>query len=147
MGIDRTVESILRVATVPTNSRGARGRGREAQLAQCGGRGISADPPVPARGAGARRRRSGEFFSAELTSQGLGRRAAQVRDDTPESSTFYRHISKGAWPFSSRDHGWPISDCSSEGLKAALTLARMDPSKVTAPPPSLSDSSFPGRKQ
>ena len=37
---------------------------------------------------------------------------------------YYRHISKGAWPFSTRDHGWPISDCSSEGLKAALALAR-----------------------
>jgi hypothetical protein len=43
---------------------------------------------------------------------------------------YYRHISKGAWPFSTRDHGWPISDCSSEGLKAALTLARMDASAV-----------------
>jgi hypothetical protein len=38
---------------------------------------------------------------------------------------FYRHISKGAWPFSTRDHGWPISDCSSEGLKAALVLAEV----------------------
>jgi len=34
----------------------------------------------------------------------------------------YRHISLGAWPFSTQDHGWPISDCSSEGLKAALAL-------------------------
>ncbi|GMH42745.1 hypothetical protein BSKO_10664 [Bryopsis sp. KO-2023] len=39
---------------------------------------------------------------------------------------YYRHISKGAWPFSTRDHGWPISDCSSEGLKAALLLAGSD---------------------
>lgn len=45
-------------------------------------------------------------------------------------STFYRHISKGAWPFSTRDHGWPISDCSSEGLKAALTLANLPKDKV-----------------
>lgn len=42
-------------------------------------------------------------------------------------SDYYRHISKGAWPFSTRDHGWPISDCSSEGLKAALILGSMDP--------------------
>lgn len=27
---------------------------------------------------------------------------------------YYRHISVGAWPFSTRDHGWPISDCTSE---------------------------------
>lgn len=45
---------------------------------------------------------------------------------------FYRHISKGAWPFSTRDHGWPISDCSSEGLKAALTLAAL-PDRVVGP--------------
>jgi len=39
---------------------------------------------------------------------------------------YYRHISYGAWPFSTQDHGWPISDCSSEGLKAALTLLKYD---------------------
>ncbi|KAG0504631.1 hypothetical protein KC19_N011500 [Ceratodon purpureus] len=48
----------------------------------------------------------------------------QVREDSPgDMAYWYRHISKGAWPFSSRDHGWPISDCSSEGLKATLILA------------------------
>ena len=42
----------------------------------------------------------------------------QVREDAPGPLVkWYRHISKGAWPFSTRDHGWPISDCSSEGLK------------------------------
>jgi cycloartenol synthase len=51
---------------------------------------------------------------------------SQVRDDAPEMKKYYRHISKGAWPFSTRDHGWPISDCSSEGLKAALSLMDME---------------------
>lgn len=45
---------------------------------------------------------------------------------------YYRHVSKGAWPFSSRDHGWPISDCSSEGLKAAVALALLDAKQVGA---------------
>lgn len=50
----------------------------------------------------------------------------QVLDDAPGKLTdWYRHISKGAWPFSTRDHGWPISDCSSEGLKAALCLEEL----------------------
>ena len=41
-----------------------------------------------------------------------------MREDCPGPLVaWYRHISKGAWPFSTRDHGWPISDCSSEGLK------------------------------
>lgn len=45
--------------------------------------------------------------------------AEQVREDCPGPLVkWYRHISRGAWPFSTRDHGWPISDCSAEGLKA-----------------------------
>ena len=39
---------------------------------------------------------------------------------------YYRHISKGAWPFSTRYHGWPISDCTSEGLKAAMALKELE---------------------
>ena len=35
---------------------------------------------------------------------------------------FYRHVSKGGWPFSTSAHGWPISDCTGEGLKAVLAL-------------------------
>ncbi|KAH9291866.1 hypothetical protein KI387_042955, partial [Taxus chinensis] len=43
---------------------------------------------------------------------------SQVQEDCPGDLNFwYRHISYGAWPFSTRDHGWPISDCSSEGFK------------------------------
>ena len=33
----------------------------------------------------------------------------QVREDVPDLARWYRHQSKGAWPFSTRDHGWPIS--------------------------------------
>ncbi len=50
----------------------------------------------------------------------------------PPLQRYYRHISKGAWPFSTRDHGWPISDCTSEGLKAALLLAKL-PAEVVRP--------------
>jgi len=46
----------------------------------------------------------------------------QVREDVPELERHYRHISKGAWPFSTVDHGWPIADCTGEGLKAVLSL-------------------------
>ncbi|ELR10814.1 cycloartenol synthase [Acanthamoeba castellanii str. Neff] len=46
----------------------------------------------------------------------------QVREDVEQMEYFYRHISKGAWPFSTRHHGWPISDCTAEGLKASLLL-------------------------
>ncbi|XP_030971550.1 cycloartenol synthase-like isoform X4 [Quercus lobata] len=49
---------------------------------------------------------------------------SQVLEDCPGDLNFwYRHISKGAWPFSTADHGWPISDCTAEGLKAVLLLS------------------------
>ncbi len=35
---------------------------------------------------------------------------------------YYRHVSFGGWPFSTSAHGWPISDCTAEGLKAILLL-------------------------
>ena len=61
-------------------------------------------------------------------------RDSQVLDDCPgQLLDWFRHISKGAWPFSTRDHGWPISDCSSEGLKAALELEAMG-SELAGPP-------------
>lgn len=51
---------------------------------------------------------------------------SQVLADCPGDLNFwYRHISKGAWPFSTADHGWPISDCTAEGLKAVLLLSQI----------------------
>ena len=61
------------------------------------------------------------FHSHTLGLSCPSRPCLQVRDDCPGPlEKWYRHISKGAWPFSTRDHGWPISDCSSEGLKVSL---------------------------
>ena len=62
--------------------------------------------------------------------------ANQVLEDTPNQARTFRHASKGGWPFSTRAHGWPISDCTAEGLKAALKLgdatevARIDDSRL-----------------
>ena len=42
---------------------------------------------------------------------------SQVREDLPDHLDHFRHISKGAWTFSDRDHGWQVSDCTAEGLK------------------------------
>eukprot|EP01090_Pellita_catalonica_P017345 TRINITY_DN5215_c0_g1_i1.p1 TRINITY_DN5215_c0_g1~~TRINITY_DN5215_c0_g1_i1.p1 ORF type:complete len:422 (+),score=65.09 TRINITY_DN5215_c0_g1_i1:33-1298(+) len=47
---------------------------------------------------------------------------SQVVKDYPNRDEYYHHLSKGAWPFSTRDHGWPIADCTSEGLRAILDL-------------------------
>ncbi|MCD6499655.1 MAG: squalene--hopene cyclase [Deltaproteobacteria bacterium] len=49
----------------------------------------------------------------------------QIVKNVPQHERFYRHPSKGGWPFSNRAHGWPISDCTAEGLKASLLLNPM----------------------
>lgn len=42
----------------------------------------------------------------------------QVREDcSGDLNYWHRHISKGGWPFSTPDNGWPVSDCTAEGLK------------------------------
>jgi squalene/oxidosqualene cyclase-like protein len=46
----------------------------------------------------------------------------QVLEDVPDRQWCYRDPSKGGWPFSNRAHGWPITDCTAEGLKASLAL-------------------------
>uniref|UniRef100_A0A3N7EXI1 Terpene cyclase/mutase family member n=1 Tax=Populus trichocarpa TaxID=3694 RepID=A0A3N7EXI1_POPTR len=39
--------------------------------------------------------------------------------------SMYRHISKGAWTLSVKDHGWQVSDCTAEALRALLLLSQM----------------------
>jgi len=46
----------------------------------------------------------------------------QIKDDMPDHGKFYRHISKGAWPFSTRTQSYTVSDCTAEGLKAVIML-------------------------
>lgn len=48
--------------------------------------------------------------------------ATQIKADVPMRASFFRTISKGGWPFSTNDHGWPIADCTSEGMKATLAV-------------------------
>jgi len=46
----------------------------------------------------------------------------QIADNEVNRERYYRHVSKGGWPFSTAAHGWPISDCTAEGLKGVLAL-------------------------
>ncbi|KAK9930801.1 hypothetical protein M0R45_018111 [Rubus argutus] len=59
-------------------------------------------------------------------------KASQVRENPGGNfAAMYRHISKGAWTFSIQDHGWQVSDCTSEGLKVSCcTLLSQMPSKL-----------------
>ncbi|KAK8575854.1 hypothetical protein V6N12_063506 [Hibiscus sabdariffa] len=56
---------------------------------------------------------------------------SQVRDNPPgDFKKMFRHISKGAWTLSDRDHGWQVSDCTAEALKCCLYFAMMAPEMV-----------------
>ncbi|XP_011078187.1 cycloartenol synthase-like isoform X2 [Sesamum indicum] len=53
---------------------------------------------------------------------------SQLRNDSPGTpGSWYRHGSKGGWPFSTADNGWPALDCTAEGLKTALILSLLPP--------------------
>ncbi|XP_021296977.1 cycloartenol synthase-like [Herrania umbratica] len=59
---------------------------------------------------------------------------SQILEDCPGDLNFwYRHISKGAWPLSTVDHGWAVSDCTAEGLKAVLLLSTLPSESVGEP--------------
>ncbi|KAK2988409.1 hypothetical protein RJ640_007702 [Escallonia rubra] len=58
-------------------------------------------------------------------------KVSQVREDSSSNpSSWYRHRSKGGWNFSTLDQGWPVTDSTAEGFKAALMLSRMPPDLV-----------------
>ena len=45
---------------------------------------------------------------------------------------YFRHVSKGGWPFSTSAHGWPIADCTAEGLKSVMGLQKLECVKANA---------------
>lgn len=48
----------------------------------------------------------------------------QIRENCRDQEACYRHRRKGAWAFSTRDQGYTVSDCTSEGLKSVILLQR-----------------------
>ncbi|MEO0447885.1 MAG: prenyltransferase/squalene oxidase repeat-containing protein, partial [Verrucomicrobiota bacterium] len=44
----------------------------------------------------------------------------QLQEEVPKREYYFRTKSTGGWPFSDALHGWPISDCTAEGLKVCL---------------------------
>ncbi len=51
---------------------------------------------------------------------------SQVREAAKEHIKYYRHDSVGGWPFSTAPHGWPITDCTAEGLKCMMLAVESD---------------------
>jgi lanosterol synthase len=46
----------------------------------------------------------------------------QMKENPKHYETSYRHRTKGAWPFSTKEQGYTVSDCTGEGLKAVLYI-------------------------
>ncbi|KDP37001.1 hypothetical protein JCGZ_06057 [Jatropha curcas] len=56
---------------------------------------------------------------------------SQVSENPPgDFRRMFRHISKGGWTFSDRDHGWQVSDTTAEGLTCCLLFSMMPPETV-----------------
>lgn len=51
---------------------------------------------------------------------------SQIRTNEDNREHWFRHVSKGGWPFSNSAHGWPISDCTAEGLKSVLAVHKIN---------------------
>lgn len=47
---------------------------------------------------------------------------SQIKKNEADYEQFYRDNGFGCWPFSTRDHDWPITDCTAEGIKCVLGL-------------------------
>ncbi|PNP57105.1 hypothetical protein THARTR1_02947 [Trichoderma harzianum] len=50
----------------------------------------------------------------------------QIRENCKDQEKCYRQPRKGAWPFSNRDQGYGVSDCTSEALKAVILLQKTE---------------------
>ncbi|XP_037832152.1 lanosterol synthase-like isoform X2 [Kryptolebias marmoratus] len=52
----------------------------------------------------------------------------QIPENPPDYQKHYRQMNKGGFPFSTRDCGWIVSDCTAEGLKSLMLLEELCPS-------------------
>ncbi|GAA6003609.1 hypothetical protein JCM10207_003508 [Rhodosporidiobolus poonsookiae] len=49
----------------------------------------------------------------------------QIRQNPVHYEEAYRHQTEGAWPFSTQEQGYTVSDCTAEGMKSVLLLQEM----------------------
>ncbi|XP_029462593.1 lanosterol synthase isoform X2 [Rhinatrema bivittatum] len=49
-------------------------------------------------------------------------RITQILDNPMDYKKYYRQMNKGGFPFSTRDCGWIVADCTAEGLKSLMLL-------------------------
>ncbi|XP_015280874.1 PREDICTED: lanosterol synthase [Gekko japonicus] len=51
-------------------------------------------------------------------------RITQIPENPPDYKKYYRQMNKGGFPFSTRDCGWIVADCTAEGLKSVMLLQK-----------------------
>lgn len=51
--------------------------------------------------------------------------AQQIKKGVESNNLFFRNSNVGGWPFSTAAHGWPITDCTADGIKAAIKLDKV----------------------
>jgi lanosterol synthase len=49
---------------------------------------------------------------------------SQIDAEHSTHGEFFRHPMIGSWPFSTAEQGWPVADCTAEGLSATLAIHR-----------------------
>ncbi|CAM9278726.1 unnamed protein product [Lampetra planeri] len=59
----------------------------------------------------------------------------QIPENPPDYQKYYRQMNKGGFPFSTRDCGWIVADCTAEGLKSVMLLQEARPGLVQNPLP------------
>lgn len=47
---------------------------------------------------------------------------SQIDSEHSTHAEFFRHPMIGSWPFSTAEQGWPVADCTAEGLSAVLAV-------------------------
>jgi len=57
-------------------------------------------------------------------------RKQQIAQEPYKWNTFFRHTSAGGFPFSTQLHGWPITDCTAEGVKILLNELPESPTQT-----------------
>ncbi|MGR8935022.1 MAG: terpene cyclase/mutase family protein [Gammaproteobacteria bacterium] len=66
----------------------------------------------------------GKLFPATLEKSYRFIDLSQIKSEHATHAEFFRHPMIGSWPFSTAENGWPVADCTAEGLSAALAIHR-----------------------
>jgi lanosterol synthase len=64
----------------------------------------------------------GKLFPATIAKCYQFIELSQIDSEHSTHAEFFRHPMIGSWPFSTAEQGWPVADCTAEGLSATLAI-------------------------